>query len=87
MIDYTIAMQFITWSLVIMMSIGYSVVASCKGYMESDSEEDEQTRMGANIIHNEFQERDFIGRTVYILWLGAKFMAILTDVFKRRDKE
>lgn len=72
--DYIIAMKFITWVIIMWIASGYYFIKSC----ERDAQNqmlDEELRDKCELWIQDYNSRNFAGRVVFTITMGARLMA------------
>lgn len=84
MIDYNIAMNFISWAIAIFMVQGYLYLKTCEWMLKTDREDiTDMHRMGADRLIQEYNESNILHRMIFVLNHGARVTAFM---FKRNNK-
>lgn len=83
MINYNIAMIFISWAIAIFMVQGFLFIKSCEWTLKTDREDiTDLHRMGADRIIQEYNESNVLHRMILVLRHGVS----LTAFMFKRDK-
>lgn len=83
---YIIGMNFISWMLAIMMSLGFLYLKICEREINNpNSRTDDITRDAMQIIVDDYNSRSWSGRVVFILWYGAVWLSMLFTIPQKKD--
>lgn len=87
MISYSIAMGFIAWMMAIMMWFGFLMIKLCEVDLnDENSKSDHMTKMNAELIVQEYNGKNVIGRAGLVLTLGARVFSVMVGMLRKGDK-
>lgn len=88
MIDFTIAMGFISWTIMFLMIFGMLFLKSCIAQLEKeDSSLDDLILTNLQTMVDEYNSRKFAGRVLMVLWFGARCVGITLDIIFGKKEE
>lgn len=87
MISYTISMTFIASMMAIMMWLGFLLIKLFEWDLQDEnSKSDSMSKTNAEMLLQEYNDNNVIGRAVMVLTLGARYLAILFGLM-RKEKD
>lgn len=80
-------MGFILWMIAIMMWLGFLLIKLFEWDLKDEnSKSDSMGKTNAQILLQEYNDKNVIGRAVLVLTLGARYLAILIGLM-RKEKD
>ncbi|AYP68311.1 hypothetical protein PQE75_gp168 [Bacillus phage vB_BcoS-136] len=73
MITYQIGISFVGWFVVALMIVGFGFVKACEGFV-NNPDTDDDVRMGAEAIIQDYNSRNIGGRIALIFSLALKML-------------
>lgn len=80
MISYTIAMNFISWAMAILMLIGLGLLKIWE--LGAKGEKNDVMQKSMQMMIEEYYESNFAGKVVKLLFFGAIFFATIISVIR-----
>ncbi|MER2007155.1 MAG: hypothetical protein ABS939_06845 [Psychrobacillus sp.] len=87
MISYTIAMSFISWSLAILMLIGFGLLKIWEYQAKNSAKMNDIERMALHMAIEDFYEANFAGKVIKLLFFGALLFATIIGVIRGDFKD